>query len=189
MTLRMNWLQRMSNRLCYIAPGGYSFRPWLHRQRGVHIGREVWISQLVYIDEIHPSAVSIGDRCTIGLRTSIVAHLYWGPRQEGNCREVVLEDDVYVGPHCVILPGVRIGCGSVIKAGAVVDRRVPPHAFWDGARSCPVGRVTVPLSPGHTYKEFTMGLRPWRQAPPPMHHNGTDEEIAAHSAHETGAGI
>ena len=31
------------------------------------MGRNVWISQFVYIDELHPADVEIGDNCTIGL--------------------------------------------------------------------------------------------------------------------------
>ena len=44
-----------------VVPGGGTLRPWLHRCRGVKIGKNVWISQYVYIDELHPEAVFIGD--------------------------------------------------------------------------------------------------------------------------------
>ena len=73
--------QSLLRRLAYSVPGGYRLRPFLHRLRGVKIGKNVWISQYVYIDEIHPEAISIGDNTTIGIRTSIVADFYWGPRK------------------------------------------------------------------------------------------------------------
>ena len=38
---------------------------------------------------------------------------------------VIIEDDVCLGAHCVVLPGTRIGAGSIIAAGAIVDRSVP----------------------------------------------------------------
>ena len=89
-----------------------SDRPWLPRRREVHIGEKVWISQYVYIDEIHPEGVTIGDNCTIGLRTSIFSHFYWGSRKDNNHGKVVIEKNVFIGPHCVILPNVRIGGGG-----------------------------------------------------------------------------
>jgi len=108
-----NLINRVLHKVAYVAPGGKRFRPWLHRRRGAHIGRDVWISQYVYIDEIHPEGVTIGDNCTIGLRTSIFSHFYWGPKKENNSGKVVIEKNVFVGPHCVILPNVRKGKGDV----------------------------------------------------------------------------
>lgn len=43
---------------------------------------------------------------------------------------VVIEDDATIGGHAVILPGVRIGAGAVVAAGAEVSRDVPPGAVW-----------------------------------------------------------
>jgi acetyltransferase-like isoleucine patch superfamily enzyme len=99
---------RLLNRLAYVIPGGDTVRPWIHRMRGVNMGSHIWISQLVYIDEIHPEMVTIGDNSSIGLRTSIIAHLYWGGKKKTEHGQVVIENDVFVGPHCVILPNVRI---------------------------------------------------------------------------------
>jgi galactoside O-acetyltransferase len=38
----------------------------------------------------------------------------------------VIEDKVWIGSNVVVLPGVRIGYGSVIGAGSVVSRDIPP---------------------------------------------------------------
>src|SRR3989338_10273950 len=76
-----NILNRFLHKLAYMFPGGWTLRPWLHRLRGAKIGKNVWISQHVYLDELHPEAVIIGDNCTIGVRTSIFTHFYWGPRK------------------------------------------------------------------------------------------------------------
>lgn len=45
-------------------------------------------------------------------------------------QDVVIEDDVWVGTHAIILKGVRIGTGSVIAAGAVVTKDVPPYSIY-----------------------------------------------------------
>ncbi len=42
------------------------------------------------------------------------------------CKAVVIEDDVWIGPSCTILKGIRIGRGSFIEPGTVVTRDVPP---------------------------------------------------------------
>ena len=130
------------------------------------MGREVWIGQHVYLDEMYPEAITIGDNCTIGLRATVFAHFHFGPKRENEgCKPVVLEDSVFVGPHCVILPGVRIGAGAVIKAGSVVTRNVPPRVFWGDAGGGPLAIATVPLTRSTTYAQFIEGLEPLSPAP------------------------
>ena len=43
-------------------------------------------------------------------------------------RPVTIEDDVWVGANAVILPGVTLGKHSVVAAGSVVSRSVPPYS-------------------------------------------------------------
>ena len=154
-----NLLRRLFHILAFAGPGGGTLRPWLHRMRGVKVGKHVWISHFVYLDDLHPEEISIGDNCTIGLRTSIFVHLYWGGRRPKSDGRVVIEKDVFIGPHCVILPNVTIGEGAVIKAGTLVSRNVPPHTFWGMPTAEPLGTASVPLTQDHTYKEFAEGLR------------------------------
>jgi len=45
---------------------------------------------------------------------------------------VVIEDDVWIASGAIILPGVSIGKGSVIGAGSVVTRDVPPYSIAAG---------------------------------------------------------
>lgn len=47
-------------------------------------------------------------------------------------RPIIIEDDVWIGTRVTILPGVRIGKGSVIGAGSVVTKNVPPYAIFGG---------------------------------------------------------
>lgn len=154
---------RLIQKIAFVFPGGDTFRPWLHRLRGVKIGKNVWIAHLVYLDELHPEDVTIGDNCTIGFRTSIFTHFYWGPRRLSNKGTVTIERDVFIGPHCVVLPNVRIGEGAVIRAGTVVSRNVPPHALWGCPPAQALGVATVPLTPLYTYEEFVHGVRTRRR--------------------------
>ena len=45
---------------------------------------------------------------------------------------ITIEDDIWIGANAVILPGVTIGNHSVVAAGAVVTKNVPPHSLVAG---------------------------------------------------------
>lgn len=47
-------------------------------------------------------------------------------------KPVIIEDDVWIGSRVIILPGVRVGTGAVVAAGAVVTKDVPPRAIVGG---------------------------------------------------------
>lgn len=51
-----------------------------------------------------------------------------------NDKDVIIEDDVWIGTNVTILKGVTIGCGSIIAAGAVVTKSFPPYSIVGG---CP----------------------------------------------------
>ena len=50
----------------------------------------------------------------------------------GKTYSIVIEDDVWVAAHCVILTGAFIGRGSVISAGSVVSSEIPPYSIVVG---------------------------------------------------------
>ena len=45
---------------------------------------------------------------------------------------VQIADDVWIGARVMILPGLKIGKGAIIGAGAVVTKDVPPYAIFAG---------------------------------------------------------
>lgn len=45
---------------------------------------------------------------------------------------VIIGDDIWIGANAVVLPGVSIGNHSVVAAGAVVTKDVPPHSLVAG---------------------------------------------------------
>lgn len=47
-----------------------------------------------------------------------------------NDKDVVIEDDVWIGSGCIILMGVTIGRGSIIHAGQVITIDVPPYTIY-----------------------------------------------------------
>ncbi len=50
----------------------------------------------------------------------------------GKVNNVIIEDNVFIGAHCLILKGTRIGKNSIIGAGSVLAKSVPPNEIWAG---------------------------------------------------------
>jgi len=159
----LNIAGRFLHALAFFLPFGKKLRPFLHRLRGVKIGKNVWISKLVYIDENHPEAISIGDNCTIGFRTTIYSHFYFGSRKKLISEKVTIGNNVFIGPHCLILPNVTIGDNAVIMGGSVITKNIPPNTMWGPPSTELISRVTVPLTEEYSYSEFLSGIRPVRQ--------------------------
>lgn len=88
---------------------------------------------------IHESA-RIGNNVKIGgcvLITDTDAHpMDYMARRSSNegtkSAPVVIEDDVWVGAHCIILKGVTIGARSIIGAGSVVTKSIPADCVAAG---------------------------------------------------------
>ena len=60
-----------------------------------------------------------------------------------NDKDVIIEDDVWIGQNAIILKGVTIGEGSVIGAGSIVTKDVPPYTIHVGVHSpCEFRRFT-----------------------------------------------
>ena len=60
---------------------------------------------------------------------------------------IVIEDHVWIGANCIVLPGVRIGRGAVVGAGSVVTKDVPPMAVAAGNPARVVRQFEDPTAP------------------------------------------
>ncbi len=72
-----------------------------------------------------------------GITVTALNHIFSDPQkridEQGVCtNQVIIEDDTWIGANAVILPGVTIGRHSVIAAGAVVTKDIPPHSLAAG---------------------------------------------------------
>jgi acetyltransferase-like isoleucine patch superfamily enzyme len=84
--------------------------------------------------------IAIGQRVTVGANTTIVDTDFHpldpSVRQQnptdGGTALVIIEDDVFIGMNTLVLKGVTIGHGSVIGAGSVVTRDIPPGVIAAG---------------------------------------------------------
>jgi len=84
--------------------------------------------------EIHcGNRISIGDDVVIAWDCTILDRDYHSADGEGEkIAPVEIGNRVWIGCHAVILKGVTIGEGSVVAAGSVVTRDVPPHSLVAG---------------------------------------------------------
>jgi len=134
------------SKVTFFTGGGVYPEPELHIGDGTSIGFNVLIriAQKVEIGKncLIASGVTIGDNDGHPLapeRRS--ASLKIGPK---DVKPVVIEDDVWVGENAIILKGVTIGRGSIVSAGSVVTKSVPPMKIVMGQPARVVMWVPAP---------------------------------------------
>ena len=83
--------------------------------------------------------LSVGNKCAIAghvvLASSAHTHALVDVPfvdQPLDKRKITIEDNVWIGANAVVTPGITIGTGSIIGAGAVVTKDVPPYSVMGG---------------------------------------------------------
>ena len=114
---------------------------FIHRLRGVHVGKGSKIARSVLIDDSRPDLVTIGKNVWVTAGCQLLCHqrdlsqykvgvpvmdlpMKYAP--------IVIEDGAHIGIGSIIMPGVTIGKGAVIGAGSVVTRDIPPYCVAVG---------------------------------------------------------
>ncbi|WP_373499487.1 DapH/DapD/GlmU-related protein [Desulfococcus sp.] len=107
----------------------------IHTPEALTIGDNTSIAPFVHM--WCGAYIEIGSRCMIGSHVAITSlgHDFreeemWKSMVKG---KVVIEDDVMLGAHSVVLPGVTIGRGAAVGAGSLVTRDVPRYAVCFGS--------------------------------------------------------
>jgi acetyltransferase-like isoleucine patch superfamily enzyme len=115
---------------------------FLHRLRGVKIGKGTKINRTAQIDDTFPDLVSIGDQVWITAGVIILCHqrdlnFYKVGKAVMECplksSEVIIKNGAHIGVGAIIMPGVTVGEGSIIGAGSVVTKDIPPYCVAAGA--------------------------------------------------------
>jgi len=94
------------------------------------------------------SKVVIGEWCAIGHNVNIHAITHdpedaTGPEESRGAKvgDIIIEDNVWIGSNTFILPGVKIGKGSVVAANAVVTKDVPERTVVGGVPAKVIKRM------------------------------------------------
>lgn len=120
--------------------------------RGCVLGRGCSVSPHVMLDgSIYGDGVIFSAGFAAGAGFKVGSNVFFGPSsllvndvypladktgyddealRSGERFAVIIEDNVVVGGHAVIMPGVRLGEGCLVAAGAVVDKNVPAHCTF-----------------------------------------------------------
>ena len=107
-------------------------------QKGnIHIKKNSSIGEFSFLNSLEQiiirENVLIAQQCYIGDAEHIFAEKDTPIKQQSNkTAKVIIEDDVWLGCGVKVMSGVTIGKGSVIAAGAVVTKDVPPYTLWGG---------------------------------------------------------
>ena len=111
----------------YIHMGARFNEPWR-----VKIGKGSILGNDVFLDG--RELLSIGDHVDIASEVLIYnsEHDFASEDFVAKNGAVEIGDYVFIGPRAIILPGVKIGKGAVIAAGAVVTKDIPPYMIVGG---------------------------------------------------------
>jgi len=133
------WIRFLSIIIPFTFPA--QITTFLHRLRGVKIGRGSKISRTAQIDDGYPHLVELGRFVWLTAGVMILCHQrdlshYKIGKPVMDCplktAKVIIKDGAHIGIGAIIMPGVTIGEGAVIGAGAVVTSDIPPYSVAAG---------------------------------------------------------
>jgi serine acetyltransferase len=132
----------------------------MYRKAGIRIGRPAEFGSNIWLDINFKNMISIEDNVLLAGHIQILSHSFilYGYEHEG-FSPVVVKKGARIGTNVCILSGVTIGENSVIGAGSVVAKDIPPNCLAVGApakpikyfKSAPTREENLPSKPNMLY--------------------------------------
>lgn len=101
---------------------------WLRNVWRMDIDPTVQLSMSAKLDRTFPRGVKIRAHSYLAFESRILTH----DRTRGLYVDTVIEENCFIGGRSMILPGVTVGRGSIVGAGSVVTKDVPPGSIVVG---------------------------------------------------------
>ena len=112
--------------------------------KNIHLGKNVFINSCCHFQD--QGGITIGDNVLIG-HNVVIATLNHNQNPKFRAsiipKPVKIGNDVWIGSNATILPGVKIGDGAVVAAGAVVTKDVKSNTIVGGNPAKLIKRVNM----------------------------------------------
>jgi acetyltransferase-like isoleucine patch superfamily enzyme len=112
------------------------------RSKGTRIGKNCEIQNKISDFGSEPWLIEIGDNVTLAVGVVFLTH-------DGSSRifrnnfdnmskfgnkfgSITIKDNCFIGTNTIILPGIKVGPNSIIGAGSIVTKDVPPNSIFAG---------------------------------------------------------
>ncbi len=122
----------------------------IYDPRHIEIGQDTLIGERTTLDGRRQlpnsqGGLEIGSHVDIASEVMIWTseHDLQDPNMHAIEEKVIVEDYVFIGPRAIILPGVKIGRGAAVGAGAVVTKDVEPGTIVGGVPAQLIGRRDI----------------------------------------------
>lgn len=134
-TWRVWYVSKILKLMPYDKRSKIEYNVYLSNANGISIGKNCRINENVFIQQ-----ATIGNSVLIAPNVAIlsVSHNHENiqipiiDQGDSEPNPPIIEDNVWLGRNVVVMPGIRIGEGAIVGAGAVVTKDVPPFAIVGG---------------------------------------------------------
>lgn len=143
-TLIMKYAWYIHDHIAPLAQLNIAGNPRIHPTASLRCGKKIFVGKNSHINQYcciwasQNSRIILGDNLLMGPGVKIFSSNHKTVKnqimnqQEWLEKDVEIGDDVWLGANVVVVAGVKIGDGSIIAAGAVVTKDIPPYSIAGG---------------------------------------------------------